>query len=279
MIRHNDVEKDLKFYEEYLEKVHIEIDKLRKQFPEGAKLYASKHRNKYQYYVRKNDGSDTKTYIGRDNIEMAGGIAQIEYLEILEQMLDKRMIRLKQLKKLCAEDLFEMAEKKVGPGKQELIKALYLPDMRYIREWKEQEYEKLGFKKESPEFYTRHGLRVRSKSEVIIADMLDEMSIPFLYEKPLRLKRGIVHPDFTLLDANNRQEIYWEHFGMMDDADYRNNAFCKMREYEESGIYQHDRLIWTFETGRQPLDTRALRGMAKRLGVMLGYEGKTTLEV
>lgn len=274
MIRINDVEKDLKFYEEYLGKVRIEINKLRKQFPEGAKLYASKHRNKYQYYVRKNGEPDIKTYISRENINMASGRAQLEYFEILEQMLDKRLMRLKKLKDLLSEDPFEMAEKKMSPGKQELIKAIYIPDMRYIREWKEQEYEKMGFKTESPEFYTRNGLRVRSKSEVIIADMLDEMNIPFLYEKPLKLRSVTVHPDFTLLDVNNRQEIYWEHLGMMDDADYRNNAFCKMREYEESGIYQHDRLIWTFETGRQPLDTRALRGMIKRLVAMLGYEGR-----
>ncbi len=272
MITLNDVEKDLKIYEEYLEKVRIEINKLRKRFPEGTKLYASKHRNKYQYYIWKNEGRDKKTYIGRDNIEMARGLAQIEYLEILERMLDQRLMRLKRFNNLCAENLFEMAEKKMSPGKQELIKAIYIPDIRYICEWREQEYEKMGFKTESPEFYTRNGLRVRSKSEVIIADMLDEMNIPFLYEKPLKLRSVTVHPDFTLLDAANRREIYWEHFGMMDDADYRNNAFCKMREYEENGIYQHDRLIWTFETGRQPIDTRALRKMIKRLGVMLGYE-------
>ena len=111
MITVNDVEKDLKIYEEYLEKVRIEINKLRKRFPEGTKLYASKHRNKYQSYIWKNEGLDKKTYIGRENIEMARGLAHIEYLEILERMLDQRLMSLKRFNNLCAENLFEMAEK------------------------------------------------------------------------------------------------------------------------------------------------------------------------
>ena len=73
---------------------------------------------------------------------------------------------------------------------------------------------------------------------MIIADILDEFSVPFLYEKPLQLRGGIVHPDFTLLNIRERREIYWEHFGIMDDTDYRNNAFQKLRNYEASGFKQ-----------------------------------------
>ena len=108
--------------------------------------------------------------------------------------------------------------------------------------------------------------------EMIIADMLDEVQIPFLYEKPLKLGTWTIHPDFTLLDISNRREIYWEHFGMMDDMDYRNDAFSKMGKYEECGFYQYNRLIWTFETGKQPLNTKVLRRMLIQLAKTLGYE-------
>ena len=76
-------------------------------------------------------------------------------------------------------------------GKRKLVKPHFISDEEYIKTWKAQKYEGLPFKENSPEYYTKRGLRVRSKSEILIADMLDEMSIPFFYEKPLQLKRRI----------------------------------------------------------------------------------------
>lgn len=121
------------------------------------------------------------------------------------------------------------------------------------------------------QYYMRNGLRVRSKSEILIADILDEMSIPFLYEKPLLLSSGLYHPDFTLLNIKERKEVYWEHFGMMDDMDYRNSAFKKIRRYEASGLFHPDSFLWTFETGRYPLETKPLRRMVNELKINLGY--------
>lgn len=104
---------------------------------------------------------------------------------------------------------------------------------------------------------------------MIIADILDEMSVPFLYEKPLQIGSATVHPDFTLLNIRERREMYWEHFGMMDDMEYRNNAFQKMRKYEST--FRRSSLIWTFETERFPLNTKAVRNMITDMKADLGY--------
>lgn len=49
--------------------------------------------------------------------------------------------------------------------------------------------------------------RVRSKSEVIIADILNQEGIPYRYECPLQLKGwGKVYPDFTVLSERERPE-------------------------------------------------------------------------
>ena len=273
MIREKDIITELDFLKVSLQRVHSELEKIKKSVPEGVRLRAVRHGKGYQYFMRRYGIGGNGEYISKKNIKTAVILAQIEYDEKLVVVLQEAIDALNRCKESGIDDVFEDTLSRMAPGKRVLVDRPYISDACFLKEWREQEYEKMGFKTESPEFYTRNGLRVRSKSEVIIADMLDEMNIPFLYEKPLKLRSVTVHPDFTLLDAANRREIYWEHFGMMDDADYRNNAFCKMREYEENGIYQHDRLIWTFETGRQPIDTRALRKMIKRLGVMLGYEG------
>ena len=54
------------------------------------------------------------------------------------------------------------------------------------------------------------GWRVRSKSEILIAEILDDMSIPFLYEKPLRLDASIAHPIFALLNIRERR-VFFDH--------------------------------------------------------------------
>ena len=70
---------------------------------------------------------------------------------------------------------------------------------------------------------------------------------------------------------DNKKELYWEHFGMMDDIEYRNNAFIKIQRYEQNGFYQHSSLIWTFETISLPLSTRVIRKMIEELKNLLGY--------
>lgn len=63
------------------------------------------------------------------------------------------------------------------------------------------------------------GDMLRSKSEVIIANLLHERQIPFRYEQPLFAGDGTLRlPDFTI--AWRGQTFYWEHLGRLDLSDY-----------------------------------------------------------
>ena len=107
---------------------------------------------------------------------------------------------------------------------------------------------------------TDRGERVRSKSELIIANLLSKEGIPYKYECPLRLKGfGTVHPDFTALRRNARREIYWEHLGMMDDPEYTARAVRKISAYILNGFYPGEDLIITAETNASPINIRELR--------------------
>jgi exodeoxyribonuclease V alpha subunit len=87
---------------------------------------------------------------------------------------------------------------------------------------------------------------VRSKSEVIIANMLADRDIPFKYEVPLYAHDGTFYlPDFTI--TYRGQEWYWEHLGMLHDERYRNHWETKRAWYEKHGFA--DRLITTTEEG------------------------------
>ncbi|MFR4732843.1 MAG: hypothetical protein ACLT9J_02705 [Agathobacter rectalis] len=106
---------------------------------------------------------------------------------------------------------------------------------------------------EALKFYTKMGIIVRSKSEVIIATSLYDNNIKFEYEKPIKISDVIYYPDFTV-EKKNGDIILWEHLGLIDNPDYRNKAYRKILKYNENGYYQGKNLILTYETAESPLD-------------------------
>ena len=77
----------------------------------------------------------------------------------------------------------------------------------YMKQWEAVVYERKGFREDAPNYYTDKGERVRSKAEILIANMLNKHGIPYRYEYPLKLKGyGVIYPDFTLLNINTRKE-------------------------------------------------------------------------
>lgn len=75
------------------------------------------------------------------------------------------------------------------------------------------------------------GDMVRSKSEVILANLLHEREIPFAYEVPLLAPDGTMKlPDFTVTWAG--QTYYWEHLGLLDQTDYSDQWASKREWYE-----------------------------------------------
>lgn len=91
---------------------------------------------------------------------------------------------------------------------------------------------------------TLKGDLVRSKSEVIIANMLFEAGIEYEYEKELDLgEDGVRIPDFTIEDAESGLCFYWEHCGMLGDETYNKHWQEKQALYRKHGIVEGDNLI------------------------------------
>ena len=88
-----------------------------------------------------------------------------------------------------------------------------------------------GWYEEGKVHHTLSEFMVRSKSEVIISNLLADRDIPFLYEAPLRAPDGtFCLPDFTVT-AGGRQ-WYWEHLGMLDKPEYRTRWEQKRAWYD-----------------------------------------------
>ncbi|MCD7922073.1 MAG: hypothetical protein LUG27_06510, partial [Clostridiales bacterium] len=62
----------------------------------------------------------------------------------------------------------------------------------------------------------------------------------------------------TVLNINNREELLWEHFGMMDNKEYCVRTLRKIESYQKNGVFLGKNLIVTFETSQYPLETETI---------------------
>lgn len=92
-------------------------------------------------------------------------------------------------------------------------------------------------------YTTQKGDLVRSKSEVIIANMLYTSNIDYIYEKKLVINNNSKFPDFTIY--HNNKTFYWEHLGLIGIESYDNNWLEKKDLYDK---YLSDQLIITYES-------------------------------
>lgn len=77
---------------------------------------------------------------------------------------------------------------------------------------------------------------VRSKSEVIIANLLHAKKVTYHYEQPLELDGVPKYPDFTIVNDDTGVTYYWEHCGMLRDPAYAKRWAAKQDWYRTHGI-------------------------------------------
>ena len=114
---------------------------------------------------------------------------------------------------------------------------------------------------------------VRSKSEVIVADALHELKLPYRYEAPLAFPGELPrHPDFTI-SRPGKPPAYWEHLGRLDLAGYRADWEARKAWYAS-----HDIVTWEDGGGARGalvcsdenvsaagIDSNAVRALARRV--------------
>ena len=96
-------------------------------------------------------------------------------------------------------------------------------------------------------FLTSSGIRVRSKSERTIADSLSRNNIPFRYEAALALGGEYRFPDFTISRQYDGRMVLWEHFGRLDNDEYKKKTIEKLALYARYEFFPSDNLVCTYE--------------------------------
>jgi AAA domain/UvrD-like helicase C-terminal domain len=88
---------------------------------------------------------------------------------------------------------------------------------------------------------TTRGELVRSKSEVIIANLLHALGIAYAYEQPFTGRDDSVrYPDFTIEDAETGRRVFLEHLGLMSEPAYRRRWATKLDWYRAQGVLPED---------------------------------------
>lgn len=85
---------------------------------------------------------------------------------------------------------------------------------------------------------TENDIWVRSKSEVIIANILFRSNIDFQYEEKLYYNATQwKEPDFTI--RHNKKIWYWEHLGLLEDEQYNEKWTEKKQIFKKLGILEN----------------------------------------
>lgn len=252
---------------EIVTKVKKQLDKA----PEGQ-LRVRNWKGVEEYYYRNGtNGSNSERrengrYLRKDEIGMASRLAQRDYDICVLKNAEERIKTIERFLKLYDKTSLKKLYRKVNQLRKKLIVPVVLSDEEFIKQWEAVEYKGKLFEDDENIMLTERGERVRSKSEKIIADKLNALGIPYRYECPLILEGGIkVYPDFTILRMPTREEVYLEHFGMMDDMNYVESVLYKLNTYEKNRIYLGVNLFATYETRRKSINTKALDNLIKTL--------------
>jgi ATP-dependent exoDNAse (exonuclease V) alpha subunit len=82
------------------------------------------------------------------------------------------------------------------------------------------------------------GKMLRSKSELLIYQRLIDNNLNPFYEKKLTIKEVEKLPDFTIENEESGEVYYWEHCGMLFDAEYKQRWEDKYQWYKENDILE-----------------------------------------
>lgn len=242
-----------------------------KKAPEGRLRFSACGKYERCYHVTSKDDV-SGVYISHKDQPLAIALAQKMYDEAALARLKEQKSFLESVVAKYESMSLEALYARLFGLRQSMVQPVRLPDGAFAERWLSERYEGKDFADDSQELRTASGVRVRSKSEVIIAETLERLGIPYRYEFPykFRCKKGrsssvvTFYPDFTCLNSRTHREFIWEHFGLMDDADYVLRYLQKQEIYEANGFFVGENLIFTVESQAMSMNPSRVDFLARK---------------
>lgn len=232
-------EKMLAELEETLQKANEEIE----DCPIGTLMQEKRGERTIFFQVNKTEGKRTRKVITKE-VGLIQGLERRAYLEQERAVLETDIKAVRSLARTYRtpyyEDIMELL-----PARLRSLPPMYT-SLDELSVWAAEPYRQSTYKPERKVHTTSRGLKVRSKSELLIAEKMYELNVPFRYEQVLTIGEIDFAPDFTIL-KNDGKIVYWEHCGLTGNAKYMNRHKWKMSVYEEAGIVPWKNLIVTYD--------------------------------
>lgn len=231
------------------------IEKRLKSLPAGW-INIRYQNGKAFYYHAKYKSKDR--FLTKADAVLIRQLLQKRYLKEVLKIAKNELAALSKMLSLYPEELPEELYEKLPEELRTGVEPVILGNEQDAREWMSEPYVGKPFKEDAPVYMTIRGERVRSKSEVMIADRMFFRGVPYKYECPIMIEGQVIHPDFSMKRRSDNKIIYHEHCGKMSDPEYVNDLVERINLYNQAGIMQGDRLTFSFETADKPLDNRVI---------------------
>ena len=117
---------------------------------------------------------------------------------------------------------------------------------------------------------TEKGHMVRSKSELVVSNMLFKEEMDYYYERVIEgtSRSGKLRPDFTFIDAAG-DPIILEHLGMLVRDDYRRAWGWKKKWYEDNGFILGENLFTTEDDQKGGLDSDQVKKVVLEIKALI----------
>lgn len=221
--------------------------------PQG-RLLKTVERGKVVFYQdMKSGGTRTRRRINR-NLEIIKGLARKKYLETKARLLDDNIDVIRKASAEFYDTSPENILQSLPRSYRQLPQDLFFQAAEDpLFSWAQEPYKQSSYMPDRKIHLTSQGLRVRSKSEVLICEKLYEFRVPFRYEQTLAIGKYELSPDFTVLSKSGKI-FYWEHCGMPGNQEYMKRHKWKMDMYETIDIVPWKNLIVTYDNENGTID-------------------------
>ena len=254
------------------------IDAFLNHAPEGCLKWQNRNGKTYYYHQFMKDNKWVRRYIKKGELSLAKTLAQKHYYLSIRPILKKMLDETKHFMEKCPSNELEEIYENLSVERKSLVTPIQLSVKEKVKQWQAEVYEKNQMYPENLRYETEKGDMVRSKSEVIIANILyhNRKDILYKYERPLEVtengRQKTIYPDFTILNRHTGRITYWEHAGRMDDPYYANEFVKKMNTYMANNLLIGRDVVVSVETQNTPLDIKVVVRLIEQISKRVSNE-------
>ena len=104
------------------------------------------------------------------------------------------------------------------------------------------------------------GHRFRSKSEMMIAQLLKSLGLEYKYDVIVSFGGEVFYIDFAIYCHETGRFFFMEHFGDMASENYRYRTFHKIKVYTSNGLVEGWDILYTYENNEDSFNINVYEG-------------------